>query len=54
MDRYDATTIEAKWQRVWDDARADHVPSVPFVIGMPVVQPSTAKSPISVTDAPAP
>ena len=27
MDRYDATTIEAKWQRVWDDARADHVPN---------------------------
>ena len=25
MDRYDAQAIEAKWQRVWEDARAFHV-----------------------------
>src|SRR5437868_230353 len=31
MDRYDAQTIEAKWQRVWDDAGAFRVenPSAP-------------------------
>ncbi|HVP74481.1 MAG TPA: leucine--tRNA ligase [Gaiellaceae bacterium] len=27
MDRYDAKTIEAKWQRVWEDAQAFHVPN---------------------------
>jgi len=27
MDRYDPKTIEAKWQRVWEDARAFHVPN---------------------------
>jgi leucyl-tRNA synthetase len=27
MDRYDPNTIEAKWQRVWADARAFHVPN---------------------------
>jgi len=26
MDRYDAHTIEAKWQRVWEDAQAFRVP----------------------------
>jgi leucyl-tRNA synthetase len=26
LNRYDAKTIEAKWQRVWEDARASHVP----------------------------
>jgi leucyl-tRNA synthetase len=26
VDRYDAKTIEAKWQRVWEDAQAFHVP----------------------------
>src|SRR6059058_1382429 len=25
MDRYDAQAIEAKWQRVWEDARAFYV-----------------------------
>ena len=25
MDRYDATAIEAKWQRIWEDARAFYV-----------------------------
>jgi leucyl-tRNA synthetase len=29
MDRYDAQTVEAKWQRVWEDARADYVPNPP-------------------------
>jgi len=29
VDRYDAKTIEAKWQRVWDDAQAFHVPDPP-------------------------
>jgi leucyl-tRNA synthetase len=27
MDRYDATAIEAKWQRVWEDSKAFHVPN---------------------------
>ena len=27
MDRYDPKTIEAKWQRVWEDAQAFHVPN---------------------------
>jgi leucyl-tRNA synthetase, eubacterial and mitochondrial family len=27
MDRYDPKVIEAKWQRVWEDARAFHVPN---------------------------
>jgi leucyl-tRNA synthetase len=27
MDRYDPKVIEAKWQRVWDDAGASHVPN---------------------------
>jgi leucyl-tRNA synthetase len=27
MDRYDAHTIEAKWQRVWEDERAFNVPN---------------------------
>ncbi|HXY80018.1 MAG TPA: leucine--tRNA ligase [Gaiellaceae bacterium] len=27
MDRYDAKTIEARWQRVWEDAQAFHVPN---------------------------
>ena len=27
MERYDARTIEAKWQRVWEDAGAFHVPN---------------------------
>jgi leucyl-tRNA synthetase len=27
MDRYDAATIEAKWQRVWEDAKAFNVPN---------------------------
>ena len=27
MDRYDAHTTEAKWQRVWEDERAFHVPN---------------------------
>jgi leucyl-tRNA synthetase len=27
MDRYDAQTIEAKWQRVWEEARAFEVPN---------------------------
>ena len=27
MDRYDPHTIEAKWQRVWAEARAFHVPN---------------------------
>ncbi len=26
MDRYDAHTVEAKWQRVWEDAQAFRVP----------------------------
>ena len=25
MDRYDANTIEEKWQRIWEDARAFYV-----------------------------
>ncbi len=29
MDRYDAATIEEKWQRVWEDERAFHVPNLP-------------------------
>ena len=27
MDRYEPQRIEAKWQRVWDDAQAFHVPN---------------------------
>jgi leucyl-tRNA synthetase len=27
MDKYDAKTIEAKWQRIWEDARAFNVPN---------------------------
>jgi len=27
MDKYDANTIEAKWQRVWEEARAFEVPN---------------------------
>src|SRR3954469_15410870 len=27
MDRYDAQTVEEKWQRVWEDANAFHVPN---------------------------
>jgi leucyl-tRNA synthetase len=27
MDRYDARSIEAKWQRVWEDARAFYTPN---------------------------
>ena len=27
MDRYDPKVIEAKWQRVWEDAGASHVPN---------------------------
>jgi leucyl-tRNA synthetase len=27
MDRYDASAIEAKWQRVWEDSKAFHVPN---------------------------
>jgi leucyl-tRNA synthetase len=29
MDRYDPQAIEAKWQRVWEDARAFEVPNAP-------------------------
>ena len=29
MDRYDAKTIEEKWQRVWEDARAFYTPNPP-------------------------
>jgi leucyl-tRNA synthetase len=29
MDTYDSTAIEAKWQRVWEDAKAFHVPNEP-------------------------
>ncbi len=29
MDRYDAKTIEQKWQRVWEDARAFYTPNPP-------------------------
>ncbi|MBA3412335.1 MAG: leucine--tRNA ligase [Actinobacteria bacterium] len=29
MDTYDAHEIEAKWQRVWEDAQAFHVPNPP-------------------------
>ncbi len=29
MDRYEAREIEAKWQRVWEDAGAFHVPNPP-------------------------
>src|SRR5438034_3552782 len=27
MDKYDAQTIEAKWQRIWDESRAFEVPN---------------------------
>src|ERR687885_497897 len=27
MDRYEPQQIEAKWQRVWEDAQAFHVPT---------------------------
>ena len=27
MSRYDSKAIEAKWQRVWEDAKAFHVPN---------------------------
>jgi leucyl-tRNA synthetase len=29
MDRYDASAIEQKWQRVWEDAKAFHVSNDP-------------------------
>ena len=27
MDRYDAQTVETKWQRIWDESRAFEVPN---------------------------
>jgi leucyl-tRNA synthetase len=27
MDKYDAQTIEAKWQRLWEEVRAFEVPN---------------------------
>ena len=29
MDKYDAQAIEAKWQRIWEESRAFHVPNTP-------------------------
>ena len=51
MDRYDAKTIEQKWQRVWEDARAFYTPNPPAGRGAREPLVPARDAPVPVGDA---